>query len=262
VYLTGVGARASGAEAYLAAEAGVPVSPLPAPRLEAITPAQAEALPGLSRALGLALGLRSRPRDLDLRRGALSYQRGYAFIKERAPVLAALGGTILLSFFFSTWAELRALAHEHESLATELAALSKTVLGEEALDAERARELLDAARAKVETDPMPHADGFDVMIQLAKAVPTAIVHDVEELDLAREKVKIRGIVGSAGEAQQVADGMKQYPCLTDVKISKVTQVVNGSRQKYVLEGDLKCPQDAAGSGAKKKPEGEESEKRP
>jgi hypothetical protein len=33
------------------------------------------------------------------------------------------------------------------------------------------------------------------------------------------------------------------------KIGKVTQVVNGTRQKYVLEYDVKCPGDP---GAKKK----------
>ena len=39
--------------------------------------------------------------------------------------------------------------------------------------------------------------------------------------------------------------MKANKCLSDVKITKVSQVVNSTRQKYQLEADLKCPEDAA-----------------
>jgi len=244
LFLTGGGAAAAGAEAYLASEVGVPVSQLPLPRLEGIRPDQSDLLPMFSRALGLALGLRGRSRDLDLRRGPLEYQRGYAFVKEKAPVLGALGGVILLSFFFSSWAELRSLAMEQEVLTAQLAEESKAVLGEETADAERAQELLETAKGKVENDPMPHIDGFDVMVELSKAVPTTVVHDVEELELAREHVKVRGIVGTTAEAEQIKGTLEKVSCFTDVKISKVTQLVNGTRQKYVLESDLKCPEDA------------------
>jgi general secretion pathway protein L len=95
------------------------------------------------------------------------------------------------------------------------------------------------------------------MVALSKAVPESITHDVEELDVTRDHVKLRGIVGSAAEAQQIADGLKLNKCFSDVKIAKVSQVVNGTRQKYVLESDLKCPEDAA---AKKKGDKEEQEK--
>jgi general secretion pathway protein L len=259
IHLTGGGAGASGAVEYLGVELGIPVAPLPQPMLDGILPEQEEALPRFSRALGLALGLRGRARDLDLRRGELSYQRGFAFVKERAPLLAALGATILLSFFFSTWAELRALGREHDRLAVQLSALTKDALHEETDDPEHAKELLDTAASRTEVDPMPHIDGFDVMVELSKAVPQAIVHDVDELDVSRDHAKIRGIVGSASEAQQIADNLKQNKCFSDVKITKVSQVVNGTRQKYVLETDLKCPEDV---GPKKKTESgqEEAEK--
>ncbi len=252
VFLTGGGAAASGAEAYLSAELGLPVSSLPLPRLEGIDPDQEAALPRFSRALGLALGLRGRPRDPDLRRGALSYQRGYAYLKEKAPLLGALAGVILISFLFSTWAELRSLSHEHDKLSADLAALSKDALGEEATDPDAAKEALDNAAARAENDPMPHYDGFDLMVELSKVMPPTITSDVEELELSREHAKIRGIVGSASEAQQIADGFKQDKCFADPKITKVSQVVNGSRQKYVFEADVKCPEDATND--KKKPD--------
>ena len=58
---------------------------------------------------------------------------------------------------------------------------------------------------------------------------TQVVYDVDELDVNRDHAKIRGIVGSASEAQQIADGLKQNACFSDVKITKVSQVVNGTR---------------------------------
>ena len=104
VYQTGGGSAAAGAETYLAAELGVTVMGLPKPDMDGLTPDQSDALPRFARALGLALGLRGRARDLDLRRGELAYQRSYTFLKEKAPLLGALGATILVSFFFATWA--------------------------------------------------------------------------------------------------------------------------------------------------------------
>lgn len=254
VYLTGGGSAASGAEAYLANELGVTVVGLPRPDLDGLTADQLDVLPRFARALGLALGLRGRARDLDLRRGSLSYQRSFTFLKEKAPLLGTLFGVIFVSFFFSTWAELRSLAREHEALATQLSAAAKEGLGEETDDPDRVKELLEGAASKAEVDPMPHFDGFDLMVELSKAVPTTITHDIEELEFSREHVRIRGIVGSAAEAQQIADAMKQNKCMSDIKITKVSQVVNSTRQKYQLEADAKCPEDAA---AMKRAEAEE-----
>jgi general secretion pathway protein L len=83
----------------------------------------------------------------------------------------------------------------------------------------------------------------------------SVTHDVEELDMQRGHVKINGVVGSTQDAQLVAGGMKAHRCFSDVKISKITQVVNSDRQKYVLEFDVKCPEDSA----KKKPAKPKSE---
>jgi general secretion pathway protein L len=265
VYLTGQGALAPGAEAYLAAELGIPTSRMPAPPLDGLTAEQEEQFPRFARAVGLAIGLRGRAKDLDLRSGSLSFQGGFTFLRNKAPLLAALIGVILLSFFFSTWAELRSLADEHEKLAAQLAVVTKTTLGEETTEPDRAKELLDTASARAETDPMPHIDGFDIMVELSKAVPektgippAPFVHDVEELEFTREHLKIRGVVGSAAEAQQIADALKQNKCFVDPKIGKTSHEVNGTRQKYLLETDLKCPEDA--TAAKKKADSEEGSK--
>jgi general secretion pathway protein L len=165
-------------------------------------------------------------------------------LKDKAPLLTGLGLTVLVSFFFSAWAELRALGQENEMLAESLASLSKRALGEEIADPDEALQALDRL-AGAEQDPMPSIDAFDVMVELSKAVPMTIVHDVDELDMQRDHVKIRGIVGTTAEAQQVGENLKKNPCLGGAKIGKVTQVVNSTRQKYVLEIDIKCPSDVS-----------------
>jgi general secretion pathway protein L len=248
LYLCGVGASAPGAEAYLASELGVTVKPFTRLQVAGLDPSQAEALPRFARALGLALGLRARPLDPDLRQGPLSFQRGFGFLRDKAPLLGGLAATVLVSFFFNAWADLRALGQERETLGVALASLTEQALGSETDDPEQAMELLENL-AGADRDPMPRLDAFDVMVELSKAVPPEIVHDVDELDFQREHAVIRGVVGTTAEAQQIADQLGKHECLKDVKISKVTQAVNSSRQKYVLELEVVCPEEAA---AKKK----------
>src|SRR6478609_430245 len=137
-YLVGGGASAPGAAEYLAYEVGVPITPLPALELEGISEDRAASMPRFAKALALALGVSGRARDLDLRRGPLEFQRGFGFLKEKLPVLSGLLAAIVISFVFSNWAKMRALDREHESLVTQLAAVSKEVLGEEVTDADAA----------------------------------------------------------------------------------------------------------------------------
>lgn len=255
VYLVGGGARAPGAEAYLTHELGVPVGALPPLKLEGVSPELVEALPRFAKAISIGLGLAGRAHDLDLRRGPLAFQRGYGFLKERIPLLTGLGVAIVVSFAFAAWAELRTLGRDEEVLTRALATLSKEVLGQETTDPEEAKTLLEKAQGKDEVDPRPSVDAFDVMVEISKAVPSSVTHDIEELDMQRNHVKITGVVGSAEDAQTILANLKNVRCFTDAKISKVTQVINSDRQKYVLELEVKCP-DA--TKAKKKAEGGEA----
>ena len=120
VVLLGGGAAASGADQYLSHELGLPVRALPAFQLEA-SPDVVLALPRFAKALALAAGLSGKAVDLNLRSGPLAYQRGFGFLKERAPLLAGLVAATLVSFLFSSWADLHALAREHEELTKALA---------------------------------------------------------------------------------------------------------------------------------------------
>jgi general secretion pathway protein L len=250
VHLVGGGSAAQGAEQYLAHELGVAVQPLPALELE-LSPEQALLVPRFAKAVALAVGAGGKGRDLDLRRGPLEFQRGFGFIKEKAPLLAGLVTAAGISFLFANWAELRSLDREQELLRAQLSALSREVLGEEVGDAEEAAALLERAKTSDEVDPMPRLDAFDIMVELSNAVPSSMTHDVDEFDMQRAHVKINGVVGSTADAQLVASKLGEHRCFQGAKIAKVSQMVNADRQKYVLEFDVKCPEDAAAKKKKK-----------
>lgn len=239
MYLIGGGASVEHAEWFLSNEVGLSCLPLPQPKLEGITPEQAAALPRFAKALALALGLAGRAKGLNLRRGALEAERSYPFLREKIPLLAGLGTVIALSFGFSVVAELRGLDAEKEGLLASLSAASRDVLGEETSDPERARELLESGPGGGDEDPMPRVDAFDVMVQLSKAVPKEVVHDVIELDVNRAHATITGVVPSVADAQAIGEKLKEHRCLRDVKVGRFSQFAEG-KQKYVLEMDLRC----------------------
>ncbi|HEY0465041.1 MAG TPA: hypothetical protein VGC79_12565, partial [Polyangiaceae bacterium] len=249
VILLGGGAGASGADQYLSHELGLPVRALPAFQLEA-GPDVLLALPRFAKALALAAGLSAKAVDLNLRSGPLAYQRGFGFLKERAPLLAGLIAATLVSFLFATWADLHALGREHDDLVKALAAQSKQELGEELTDPTEVAESIERAKSKEEPDPMPHMDAFDVMVELSNAIPMSVTHDIEELDVDHSHVRVNGIGPTTADAQNLATKLAEHRCVSASKIAKVTQMVNDpTRQKYVLEFELKCPEDA---GVKKK----------
>src|SRR4029079_18012187 len=139
---------------------------------------------------------------------------------------------------FSIVAELRTLDAEHELLVTRLQAASRDVLGEETDDPDHARDLMGQGPG-ADDDPLPHVDAFDVMVQLSKAVPRDVVHDVIDLDVQRGKVILQGTVHTVGDAETIAKGLKDNRCFKDVHISRTAQFSEG-KQKYVLEFELKC----------------------
>jgi hypothetical protein len=190
-----------------------------------------------------------RGKGFDLRQGELVYERGYEHVKQRAPLLAGLMAAVMLSFFFSIWAESRALAAENEALLTSLREVTRSTFGVETADPDEAEVELEKARKSKPEDPMPYLDGFGVAVALATTLPTGVVHDVEEFDVAKGKVKMRGLVASASDAQTVAKHFGEHPCIHEPNVTKITQVVNTERERYTMEAEVRCPEDG---GAKKK----------
>lgn len=252
LFLAGGGAFVSSAEAFLSRELEMPVEVLPPPTLDmSVLPVEAAAtLPRFAKSIALAMSLGGRS-SLNLRRGPLAYERGFSWVKEKVPVLAGLAAVILVSLLFSTWARLHNTGKQLEAATSALGIVTKEVLGEATDSPAHATELLTQQTAGLDDDPMPHADAFDVMARLADAVPPSMSHDVEELDINKGHVTIHGMVGTIPEAQTIATNLQSEPCFSDVKVNRTTKAVGSERQKYVLEFDLKCPQDNKG---KKKPD--------
>jgi general secretion pathway protein L len=253
VYLCGGGAFMDGAEGFLSNALEMPVRLLPEPALDLtlIDPSGMRALPSYAKAVALALSLAGRGAGMNLRRGPLAFERSFAWVRERIPVLAGLAATILVSFVFSAWARLHTVHKDHDVLETALGAVTKEVLGTEATTAQDAQDLLAKEAALTDEDPMPHADGFDIMVRLADVIPPSITHDIDELDLQKGHVVLRGIVSSIPDAQSIASTLSDDKCLSDVKIKSTTQAIGGDRQKYVLELDLKCPEDVRNAPKRK-----------
>jgi general secretion pathway protein L len=245
VYLCGGGAFASSAEGFLAGELETTVRVLPELSLDAsaIGDDVRAKLPIYAKAVALALTLAGRGTGMNLRRGPLAYERGFSWVREKVPVLGGLAAVILVSFVFSAWARIYSIHHERTTLENALSAVTKEVLGTEATTASDAQDLLSKEIGLTDDDPMPHADGFDVMVDLSSAVPETMKHDIEELDLQKGHVVVRGIVGSIPDAQSIASALGELPCMSDVKIKNTTQAVGSDRQKYTLEFDVKCPED-------------------
>jgi general secretion pathway protein L len=240
-FLVGPGANTPNAREFLQEELDIPISMLPEARIDEARPEDLAQVPRFAKAMGLALALGARGKGFNLRRGALTYERGFGFLRERVPLLAGLFAVVIVSFFFATWAEMHALASEKKTLEAALQVVTKDVLGEATDDPQRATDLLDKTATGSDEDPLPRADAFDVMVQIAQAVPENLTHDIEELDVQRGHVTVHGIVPTIPDAQQIATQLKAVRCFQDVKITRTNQVVGEERQKYVMELDVKCP---------------------
>jgi general secretion pathway protein L len=253
VVLCGGGSFVSGAQVFLGGELGLPVEVFAPPQLDmtALSPERLTELPRFAKALGLAVGLTGRATGFDLRRGPLAYERGFAWVKEKVPVLAGLAAVVAVSFLFTAWSQLYAQGKDRETLEKALAVVTKDVLGEETTSAARAQELLGQQTALNDEDPLPHADAFDVMVKLSEDIPQSMVHDIEELDVQKGHAVLHGVVGTIPDAQAIATSLRAERCFSDVKISRTNQMVGQDRQKYVLEFDVKCPEDGKGGGKKK-----------
>jgi general secretion pathway protein L len=245
VFLCGGRAFVSGAEGFLSGALEVPVQILPEPALDvsAVGGEAARDLPRYAKAIALALSLAGRGTGMNLRRGPLAFERGFAWVRERVPVLAGLAAVILVSFIFSAWARLHAVHKERAALESALGAVTKEVLGNEVTTAQEAQDLLAKEAALTDEDPMPHADGFDVMVLVSDAVPSTMKHDIDELDVQKGHVTVRGVVGSIPDTDQIRTTLSEQRCVGNAKIPGTSQVVGSDRQKYVMEFDLKCPED-------------------
>ena len=253
LYLCGGGAFVTGGEGFLAAELELPVEIIPVPNVDLaeLDPARLTEMPRFAKAIGLAIGL-GRSIGLNLRKGPLAWERGFAWVRDKVPLLVGLAAVIVVSFAFSTLSKVHSLSKERETLEAALGEVTQEVLGEETSSAARAQELLAAQTTITDEDPMPHGDAFDVMVRLSEDIPQSMKHDIEELDFQKGHVVLYGIVGTVADAQSIKESLGMERCFQDVKITRTNQQPGGDRQKYVMEFELKCPEDIKGTAKKKK----------
>jgi general secretion pathway protein L len=95
------------------------------------------------------------------------------------------------------------------------------------------------------------------MVKLSELIPPSMTHDIEELDIQKQHVIVHGVVGSIPDAQAIKTSLEGERCFSDPKITRTNAQVGGTAQKYVLEFDIKCPEDVKG-GAKKSASGASS----
>lgn len=239
MFLTGAERVIEGAAPVLSRALGYSVAPLPAMEVARGDGVGVD-MAGYEKAIAAALGLASGARGLNLRRGPLQYHHSYEFIKTKLPAIAALAGLIVASFAFSVWAQARSLASENASLEVALSGLSQEAFGERIEDADEIIDRLERGEAAQEVDPQSKLDAFDVLVEVSKAIEPAIIHDMDEFEVKGEKVNITGIVSTIDEAKRIESAMAERDCFQEVKIGKITKVVNGDRQKYSLAFEVRC----------------------
>ena len=93
---------------------------------------------------------------------------------------------------------------------------------------------------------MPYLDGFGVAVVLSEVIPEEVIHDIEELEVSKGKVKLRGLVSSAEDAQTVLKAFESHRCIGEAKVNKISQVVSSrtERKRYILEAVVLCPEDS------------------
>lgn len=266
--LAGGGAFVSGAEVFLASQLGLATSVLLAPEIEidstprgkeqagpdprvALVQAELGRFARYAKAFGLALGHTSRAVDYDLRRGPLAFERGFGWLQSRMPQLMAFGVMLGIAVFVSASIRLFALSRERGVLEEALGTVTQEVFGESTSDPDQVDELLAGQAESADPDPMPHSDAFDVLTLLSKNVPESVVHDLEEVDVQKGKVLVHGIVSSVSEAQDILTNLKTERCVFDPKITRTSQMVGNTRQKYLLEFEMRCPEDVKKDPKKK-----------
>ncbi len=253
LYLVGPGANVNGAESFLSAELELPVRAFSGMTIEFDEGAKGQdaEVGRFASALALALSAATTNRSFNLRRGVLAFEGGFDWLREKTSMFVGFGAAIGIFFLISLIVQSIAASHDRAVYESALGKITKEVLGKEVHDATEATDLLTKQVGSPDEDPLPHADAFDVMVKLSELIPSGIKHDIEDLDIQKGHVTVHGIVGSIPDAETIGKALQNERCFADVKRGKTTQQPGSDRQKYIIEFDIKCPEDQKGTTKKK-----------
>jgi general secretion pathway protein L len=258
VYLSGPGAHADGAVAWLSSALGIPVQMLTLPPA---TNAQTPPSPLFGKAAALAARAAMGGRRINLRSGEFAHKAAGGQLIEHVNLIITCAVIVVMTVMFSLKARQALLADEQQALRTELASVTKNVFGETISD-----PLLAEARVKnpKATDPLPRFDAYDALAAVSASIAPEISHEVRRLllEVADEKregrMELQGVLDSLAQRDQIVSQLGSHPCFHDIELGKTTPLGNQNRINYQIEATLQCPGEG-GESSKTKPKKSELE---
>jgi general secretion pathway protein L len=239
VRLTGNGALADGALAWLSSALGLPVEPLSLPAA-AVADTQPSAAFGKAAALA-ARGVVGR-RRINLRTGEFAPEHVRGQLRDHVNLLVTCAVIVVLTMMFSLKARQLLLADEQQVLRTELAQVTKDVFGKSTEDAAEAEDWIQNPES---SDPLPRFDAYDAMGALSAAIPDTITHEVRRLriEIADEKregrLELQAQIKSLQERDAIVAELDKHPCLRDIELGRTTPA--GDQIAYQIEAVVQCP---------------------
>lgn len=206
-------------------------------------------------AVGLALAGATAAPQLNFRKGELSYRTDYAFLREKAPYLAAFAAALLSCVVIWAWASLKVLEKESERLRLQLISETTALFGEPRTNGQKvSAELMSVLAAdKGGGQSIPTVSALDVLEDISRAAPKTQADgparlDVVDLTISRKKTELKATAGSAQYVDDLAAALGKLPCFKNVQKGKVLTVRNvGPDNKpfdvkqFSLEITTTCP---------------------
>lgn len=184
-------------------------------------------------AVGLALAGGTAAPQLNFRKGELSYRTDYAFLREKAPYLAAFAAALLSCVVIWAWASLKVLEKESERLRLQLISETTALFGEPRTNGQKvSAELMSVLAAdKGGGQSIPTVSALDVLEDISRAAPKTQADgparlDVVELSISRKKTELKATAGSAQYVDDLAAALGKLPCFKNVQKGKVLTVRN------------------------------------
>ena len=218
-------------------------------------PALVRRWPTGATAVGLALAGAIAAPQLNFRKGDLGYRNDYAFVREKAPYLAAFAAALLCCVVIWAWASLRVLEKESERLRLQLISESTALFGEPRTNGRLvSAELASVLAADKGTgQSIPTVSVLDIIEDISRAAPKTSAAgptrlDVVDLSIRPKKTEIKATAGSAQYVDDLAAALGKLPCFKSVQKGKVLTVRNiGPDNKpfdvkqFSLEITTTCP---------------------
>jgi general secretion pathway protein L len=249
-YFCGSGASGQGVREWLSHALGRDVQPLEVPAALTGRPTS----PALfGRALSLAARAAFGRRRIDLRKGDLASSVSAGQLGSHLNVAMVGAVAVVVAAMFSLKAQQSLLVAEEEALTSELASVTKEVLGEAIEDAALAEAKIKNPKS---SDPLPRFDAFDAVAALSASIPSDVIHEVRRLrvEIADEKgegrFELQGSLDSLGHRDALVATLDGHPCFKDIQPGK-TNTTGAEKIAYQLEAKLQCPGEGSADGKKK-----------